>query len=104
MARTSRKGARFVGVWEGFRSCPYRDSVGVWTIGYGTTSAERPVGPNTPCISEATAAKWLRESLNGKYVPAIPHRRWMRQCEIDALASFAYNLGPGAVSEPSMSS
>lgn len=102
--RVSHKGVLFVGAWEGFRSCPYQDSVGVWTIGYGTTSAERPVGPGTPCISAQTALSYLRRSLNRKYLPAVPRARRMRQHERDALASFAYNLGPGAVLDASYSS
>src|SRR5690606_36667579 len=30
----STRGADFIGAFEGFRSAPYRDAVGVWTIGY----------------------------------------------------------------------
>lgn len=98
--RVSRKGARFVGRWEGFRSCPYRDAVGVLTVGYGTTEAERPI---TGCITKRKARRWLRRSLNRKYLPAVPRRRRMRKRERDALASFAYNLGPGAVSDSDFS-
>jgi lysozyme len=100
LGRASRKGVRFVARWEGFRSCPYRDAVGVLTVGFGTTSAERPI---SGCISRETARKWLRQSLNRKYVKAIPRRRRMKQQERDALASFAYNLGPGAVNDPMLS-
>ena len=31
----SQKGLDIIKQFEGFRSAPYRDSVGVWTIGYG---------------------------------------------------------------------
>lgn len=96
MLFVSRKGAAFVSHWEGFRSCPYQDSVGVWTIGYGET---RNVGPYTACISERTARRKLRLRLTRDYLPAVPRRWQMRQCERDALASFAYNLGVGAVSD-----
>lgn len=104
MTQVSAKGSVFTGQWEGFRSCPYQDSVGVWTIGYGTTSASgHSVGPNHRCISQETAHRWLREVLNRQIVPAIPKRRIMRQREIDALADFGYNLGPGALSDASFS-
>lgn len=103
MALVSRKGAKFVAGWEGFFSCPYRDPVGIWTIGFGTTDADRPVGPHSPCISERTARKWLREGLNKKYAPEIPRVHHLKQQEVDALASFAYNLGPGAVNDESYS-
>lgn len=96
MRGVSRKGARFVAGWEGFRSCPYRDSVGVWTIGYGTTEA---IGLGTPCISKRTARRWLRRALDRTYLPAVPRRRRLRKRERDALASFAYNLGVGAVAD-----
>jgi lysozyme len=102
--RVSDKGVNFVAAWEGFRSCPYKDMVGVWTIGYGTTSASgRHVGPNTRCITKRTAREWLQDDLNGRYYPYIPRRGRMRQHEKDALASFAYNNGPAAVGDPSYS-
>lgn len=103
ISRASRRGVTFIGRWEGFRSCPYRDSVGVWTIGYGTTSAVRPVNGDTPCISQKTARRWLQRALTQSYVKAIPRRRILKQQEVDALASFAYNLGPGVVSDPNIS-
>lgn len=104
MRTVSLQGVRFVAAWEGFRSCPYQDSVGVWTIGFGTTSATgHRVGPGSSCIDSEKARRWLSETLNARCVPAIPKRWLMRQQEIDALASFAYNLGVGAVSDPNFS-
>lgn len=91
----SKKGAKFVAGWEGFLSCPYWDSLGgVWTIGYGETQG---VGPNTPCVTEESARKKLRRRLTKTYLVNCPRRFIMRQCEKDAMASFLYNLGPGAV-------
>lgn len=91
----SNKLIRFVTGWEGFHSCPYKDPVGVWTVGYGETDG---VGPNTPCMNEREARRLLRRRLNRDYLPAvlsIPHR--LNQREIDALTSFVYNLGPGVL-------
>lgn len=105
------KGVRFVAGWEGFARSPcggshdkasaYHDAVGVLTIGYGTTAADRPIPSG--CITRAKARRWLRSSLNRKYIPHIPRRWRMRPQEIAALASFAYNLGPGAVGDPAIS-
>lgn len=93
--RVSRKGVRFVAGWEGFRSCPYRDAVGVWTIGYGETQG---IGPNTRCWSKSKARRRLRKRLTRDY--ARPAWRMvappLRRCERDAIASFAYNVGLGA--------
>lgn len=98
--RVNKRGVKFVAGWEGFRSCPYRDAVGVWTIGYGETKG---IGPNTPCITEAQARSNLQKRLSNDYLSAVPRRRRMLPRERAALASFAYNLGTGAVSDPNIS-
>lgn len=97
MLFVSKKGAAFVAHWEGFRSCPYLDMVGVPTRGYGET---KDITMRSPCVSEPAARRSLRRRLTRDYLPAVPRRWQMRQCERDALASFAYNLGVGAVSDP----
>jgi lysozyme len=107
VSKVSRKGAKFIAAWEGgcgpTKCCAYRDPVGVLTIGHGTTHATgRSFGPST-CISRRKARRWLREDVNKLYLPFIPRRRIMKQQEIDALSSFAYNLGKGAVSDPQYS-
>lgn len=105
--KVSRKLAKFVAGWEGFSSCPYWDSLGgVWTIGYGTTSADRPVSQSSPCISKRTARRWLRSRLTNTYLPAVPRRQRkepLRQNEIDGLTSLAYNVGTGVVGDPGFS-
>lgn len=91
----SDRGVWFIAGWEGFRSCPYRDPVGIWTIGYGETKG---VGPQTPCVSEHDARKNLRRRLNRDYEPSVEKgvRHKLKQQEVDALSSFVYNVGTGA--------
>ncbi len=100
MARVSDAGVNFVAGWEGFRSCPYRDPVGIWTRGFGET---RGIGPNSRCVTRAEAKRDLHGRLDEDFLSAVPKRRLMRRREKDALASFAYNLGTGAVSDSSFS-
>jgi lysozyme len=93
----SSAGLELIRGFEGFRSCPYRDAVGVWTIGYGETSG---IGPNTPCWSESTARLRLRSRVDRDYLaPVLKLAKAvgleLNQHEADALASFSYNLGPG---------
>lgn len=97
----SRRGARFVARFEGFRSCPYWDPYGqVWTVGYGETQG---ITAGSPCVSKRSARKDLRKRLSGKYNPTRLQPQKLKQCEIDALASLAYNEGPGILSDPSYS-
>lgn len=92
----SDAGVNLVARFEGFRSHPYRDAVGVWTIGYGETKG---IGPNTTPWSQTYAKSRLRKRLNADYVPAVlrASRRKLTQNELDGFASFVYNCGPGAV-------
>lgn len=49
---------------EGFSATPYQDTVGVWTIGYGTTKLYGdPVGPDTPPISPDDAKIVLKAGI-----------------------------------------
>lgn len=85
---------------EGFSPYAYDDGVGVRTIGYGTTSAD--VSPLPKRVSFEEGEKILKKALKEKYEPAVKaaearYGTKFSQAEFDALVSFVYNLGPGAV-------
>lgn len=79
--------------FEGFRSDAYRDSAGVWTIGYGATLGVRP-GMTT---TRREAEERLLRDLEAHAVPALAYVKVpLSEHEKAALASFAYNVGVGA--------
>ncbi|MBA3688455.1 MAG: lysozyme [Chloroflexi bacterium] len=91
----SRAGVELVKRFEGFRGAPYRDAVGVWTIGYGET---RGITSRSHHVTQQEAATMLRRRLDRDYfsaVKALPTFRSLTQNQVDALTSFAYNLGGG---------
>jgi len=97
----SDKGLNLIKEFEGCVLTAYKDKYGgVWTIGYGTTDADRAITGtyiyDGLTISQATADEWLRLSVNSKYGPNVDRfddiYHWT-QNEFDALCSFAYNLG-----------
>ena len=97
--RLSDRGAELIANFEGFRSRPYRDAVGVWTIGYGST---RGVGPGSAPVTRAAALSRLRWEANATYGAAVDrlnreHRLGLNQNQFDALTSFTYNVGPGGI-------
>lgn len=95
VTRVSAKGVALVKEFEGFIGHPYRDAVGVWTIGYGHT---RGVTAKTKPITKTEGAKLLAKDLNEKYAPYVVALKLpLKQHMFDALVSFVYNLGPGAV-------
>lgn len=85
--------------WEGFRAEAYRDAVGVWTIGYGTTAmAGLGITPRPGLtITEAEAETYLRMGLE-KFAKAIlPYIiAPVNDNEFGAMLSLAYNIGPTA--------
>lgn len=97
--KISEKGLNLIKKFEGCRLAAYQDSVGVWTIGYGTTNADKAITGTNICqglqISQATADEWLRRSIDSKYGPKVNKYSaydW-NQNEFDGLVSFAYNIG-----------
>lgn len=105
----SNKGMELLKEFEGFRSAPYQDIVGVWTIGYGNTyypDGRRVSGGDRP-LSEKEAhdlklavinkdfAPYVRNSLKASTVPVT-------QNMFDACVSLAYNIGTGAFARSSV--
>lgn len=75
--------------FEGLRLRAYKDSVGVWTIGYGHTRGVKA----GQTITEKQAESLLRGDLliSEKYVNGLGIS--FSQGQFDALVDFAYNLG-----------
>lgn len=85
--------------FEGLRLNAYQDSVGVWTVGFGTTVIDgNPVQANRS-ITEAEANALLLKDLNEQFLPGVKAavRTLVTQSMIDALCVFSYNVGLGSL-------
>jgi len=93
----SPTGIAFIKNEERFRSKPYLDSVGVPTIGYGTTYYEngKKVTLKDPAITIQKASELLAYQIAKEYAPAVTKaiKVPLTQNQFDALVSFAYNVG-----------
>lgn len=86
--------------FEGNHLTAYYDEVGVITIGYGITNADKSITGVTikegMKITQETADKWLEDVLNKIYAPKVmkydSKYQW-NQNEFDALLSFTFNIG-----------
>jgi len=97
--RTSEAGVSLIKEFEGFPfgGRPYQDMVRVWTIGYGHTEG---VGPHSPRLTIEQASDLLLDDLNRKYAPHVAQLGVeLEQNQFDALVSFVYNCGPGAIGD-----
>ena len=94
--KTGLAGIQMIKEFEGFRSKPYLDAVGVPTIGYGAThyADGRKVKMTDKPITEAEASALLAEMLKQYEKPVLDLvTSKINQNQFDALVSFTYNLG-----------
>jgi len=94
--KTSKKGIELIKKYEGFRSKPYLDPVGIPTIGYGATHYGNgiKVKMTDKPITEEEATVLLSKMLVS-YEDSVNRlvTRELNQNQFDALVSFTYNLG-----------
>ena len=95
----SQVGIDLIKKWEGFRSKAYLCPANVWTIGYGHTKNAY----KGQCISKAEAEQLLKKDLEyfernvAKLVTVE-----LTQGQYDALVSFTYNVGVGALAKSTL--
>lgn len=84
--------------YEGFRPQAYQDSVGVWTIGYGTTRINGQPVTQGMTITQDQALQLAQQEANKLWsqieqVVKVP----INDNQMNALVDFAYNLGFNAL-------
>lgn len=110
--KTGEKGISLIKRFEGCRKRPYRCPAGLWTVGYGTVLypdqirlklADRPSYAIRPehdkVFSQDEIDSYLRSELDAieRGVARLCPRAIANQAAFDALVSFAYNCGLGAL-------
>jgi lysozyme len=84
--------------FEGFRSAAYQDSVGVWTIGFGSThdaSGARVTADTPPVTEDEARALAKRDLLTAAAEVARDVTVQLDDNQTAALEDFIYNLGAG---------
>lgn len=94
----SDSGMNFIMRKEAFRSKAYKDQAGIWTIGYGTTRIDGMPVREGMTITKDRALELKKEHINRdlrsiEKMVKVP----LTQNQVDALASFVYNVGPGGL-------
>lgn len=87
--KTSQRGVDIIKSFEGLRLDAYLDSVGVPTIGYGSTAGVK-IGDT---ITEDAAEERLRDDLASAEGCVSARTPNVTQNQFDALVSFVFNVG-----------
>lgn len=101
----SQNSLELIKKWEGLYLDAYLDPVGIPTIGYGTI--QYPNGKKVRLgdkITEQQAEAYLKEECEEKSeeVSKLMSGISLNQNQFDALVSFCYNLGTGALAESTL--
>lgn len=96
--QTSLIGRNVLIAREGLKTVAYRDSVGVWTIGVGHTSAAGApkVTPGLKITVKEAEQIFARDLVQYERAVESTIRRVMLPNEFDAFVSICYNIGTGA--------
>ena len=96
----SNEGINLIKRFEGVRNRPYRDCVGLWTVGVGHLIGDGKLLP------ESWNRTFTKEEIDGLLIQdlsrfergiALQLPMPLKQCEYDALCSFSFNLGLGTL-------
>ncbi|UNF44092.1 glycoside hydrolase family protein [Bartonella krasnovii] len=98
MRKISQEGLALIKQWEGLRLNAYKDAIGVWTIGYGHTSAAgKPFVHKGMTITEKQAEELLCKDLRQfENTVAKAVTVSLNSWQFAALVSFCYNVGTTA--------
>lgn len=96
--KTSRDGIALLKKWEGCRLKAYLDPVGIWTIGYGHTSAAGlpKVAAGLIITRQEAEDILVRDLVQYESAVAKALTRSASQPQFDAMVSLCFNIGPGA--------
>jgi lysozyme len=94
-------GISLIKQFEGVRNRPYRDCIGLWTVGVGHLIGDGKSLPESwnKTFTEEEINSILKQDLKRfeigihRLLPKVI----FKQCEYDALCSFAFNLGLGTL-------
>lgn len=91
----------FTKEYEGFSATPYKDSGGVWTVGYGHTStAKKYIGSS---ISEQKGEDLLMIDLSFTSVSVNQLvTSTLNQNQFDAICDWTFNLGSGTLKKSTL--
>ncbi len=100
----STAGIDLIGGFEGLRLAAYQDSVGIWTIGYGTIKYPNGVRvkKGDTCTKEQAVSYMQYDLIEFVNTVKSSVKVPLKQTQFDALVSLTYNIGSSAFSNSTL--
>jgi lysozyme len=98
--KLSNNGYQLLKDAEGLRLKAYKDSAGIWTIGWGHTSPG--ITGRTTWNQQQAEDALFNDVKDAERCINVSVRCHLNQNQFDALVVFAYNIGVGAFADSSM--
>jgi hypothetical protein len=103
--KISQNGIDLIKRFEGCRFTPYRDSIGLWTVGYGhliENGKSLPSGFNRVFTQKEIDDYLVNDLLHVESGISVLVRVPITQNQFDSLCSFCYNLGVGTLQKSTL--
>lgn len=99
----SDAGIELIRKYEAYKSAAYLCPAGVWTIGWGTTRVNgHPVKPGMTCTKDQAEAWFRADIADFERCVSSAVTVDVTQDMFDALVSFTYNVGCGALRDSTL--
>lgn len=102
--KLNKAGYDLIKTFEGFRSQAYQDSAGIWTIGYGNIRYEDftrvKKGDKISSARAEEVFRFFADRFARQVEDAVTSD--LNQNQFNAIVSFAYNVGIGALSSSTL--
>jgi lysozyme len=104
MRHINEDGLAAIRRFEGLRTKAYKCPAGVWTVGYGHTSAAGPPSVSAATVVTTKAAEEILKKDLEKFEGAVTRlvKVPVTENQFAALVSFTYNVGEGAFAKSTL--
>jgi lysozyme len=90
--KTGPLGLQLIEYFEGLRLTPYRDTAGIWSVGYGHSIN---VDPKKSITFDEAVSLLAKDLATAEHTVFSKVAARLKQNEFDAIVSFVYNVGSG---------
>lgn len=98
--QTNNEGIKLMHSFEGCKLQSYKDIVGIWTIGWGSTGPD--IGPNMTWTQQQADERFKKDLQKFEKAVSAAVKVPITSNQFSALVCFTYNVGAGAMTNSTL--